>query len=157
MIDIQIVNDAGLRPELEPRWGAAVRDVLVSHGVDAALVSLAVVDDATIRDLNRRYLAHDRPTDVLSFRLDDGQQVLEGEIVVSATTARREAPFFGWSAEDELLLYIVHGALHLVGFDDAGPEDAAVMRRLESASLERLGVTMPTPRDLPQLAGDGVD
>ena len=143
MIDVQIANEAGFRPDLQPRWIEAIRYVLARHGVSDAEISLAVVDDPTIHALNRRFLAHDEPTDVISFVLERGPAGLEGEIVVSADTARRQAEAYGWPAEDELLLYVVHGALHLVGFDDTTSEAAAKMRHEEQQCLARWGLKPP--------------
>jgi probable rRNA maturation factor len=84
-------------------------------------------------------LNHDYPTDVLSFLLERNDNRLEGEIIVSADTALSAAPRYGWSAGDELLLYVIHGALHLVGYDDQTPEAQAEMRRHEAAILARFG------------------
>ena len=64
---------------------------------------MAVVDDATIAVLNRQFLRHEGPTDVLSFLLEQDEDGLEGEVVAIAETARRTPPRFGWSAGEELL------------------------------------------------------
>ena len=101
---------------------------------------MAVVDDATIARLNEQFLQHEGPTDVLSFVLEQAEGGLEGEVVVSAETALRTAPGFGWSAGEELLLYVIHGMLHLAGYDDATPAEKGVMRRREAEVLARLGV-----------------
>jgi probable rRNA maturation factor len=110
-----------------------------------------VTDDPTIHELNQRYLQHDYATDVLSFLLASAPGLLEGEIVVSADTAARMAPDYGWSIDDELLLYAIHGALHLVGFDDQTPEAAATMREKEQFYLSQFDVRPPEngvpPRD----------
>ncbi len=117
----------------------AVRMVLQKEGIRAAEISLAVVDDAAIRQLHRRYLGQDEPTDVLSFLLDRSPGGLEGEIVASAETARRVAPQYRSSPARELLLYVVHGALHLAGWRDGTPAQRAEMRRREREHLARLG------------------
>jgi probable rRNA maturation factor len=101
---------------------------------------LAVVDDPAIRELHRKYLEEDEPTDVLSFVLERSEDCLEGAVVVSGETARATAPQFGWPAEDELLLYVIHGVLHLVGYEDATPPQQAAMRAQERAYLSRFGV-----------------
>lgn len=123
----------------EARLTAGVTLALAGARCAAAEVSVAIVDDATIHRLNRQFLEHDYATDVLSFTLSEPPR-LEGEIVASIDTARREAAAIGWPADDELLLYVVHGALHLAGQRDEEPEDAAAMRRAERAVLEQLGV-----------------
>ena len=118
-----------------------VRAVLQGEAVQSATISVALVDDITIRRLNRQYLDHDYATDVLSFPLQDEGGYLEGEIVVSGQTAARMAGEYGWSAAEELMLYTVHGCLHLVGYDDATDEQRTQMRRAEQDYLKRFGLT----------------
>ena len=126
----------------------SIRRVLADAGVIDATISLAVVDDPTIHDLNQRFLKHNEPTDVLSFVLDDPSGQLEGEIVVSADTARATAKRLKWKAHHELVLYIVHGMLHLVGYDDRSRKAAGVMRRRELEVLASLGLPPPPDRAL---------
>ncbi len=84
---------------------------------------------------------HDYPTDVLTFPLESPEEngQLVGDIVVSWDTARRNAEELGLSPEGELLLYVVHGTLHLLGFDDTDQEVAGQMRWAERNCLESLG------------------
>ena len=105
----------------------AVKRVLRDAGVRKALISVAVVDDETMSRLNWQYLRHRGPADVLSFLLEDGD-VLEGEVIVGAETALARARY-GWPPRDELLLYVVHGTLHLVGYDDRSRESARKCER----------------------------
>jgi probable rRNA maturation factor len=103
-------------------------------------LSLAIVTDPEIRRLNRRFLGHDRATDVLSFRLDGvplGKGGFLGEVVVSADTAAREARRRRLSAEEELLRYVAHGILHLLGYDDRRPRDRARMWARQEKELRR--------------------
>ena len=104
-------------------------------------MSIAVVDDARMHELNRRYLDHDYPTDVLSFVLAHVGNHLDGQIVVSFDYAAREAARYGWNADDELLLYVIHGSLHLVGYDDLNPEVKQEMRAAEQKYLAQFGLT----------------
>ncbi len=109
-------------------------------------VVVALVDDASIAELHERYLHKSGPTDVLSFP--------HGEIVVSGDTARREAEARGIPPLHELVLYVVHGALHLAGHDDRKPAQQAQMRAAERRILSELGYgdvfghaeTPPKPR-----------
>jgi probable rRNA maturation factor len=153
MICVDVANEQ-TRLEVErPRLCAAIEAVLCAEGLSTASISLAIVDDATIQSLNRRWLNHDYPTDVLSFVLEHGPAGLDGEIIVSADTAAASAVQFGWSAADELLLYVIHGALHLVGYDDREPADREQMRLREREFLAGFG---RTPRDDgPHLPGAG--
>jgi probable rRNA maturation factor len=126
------VDDAALR--------RAVTSVLTGEAIASATISVAVVDDPTMRELNRRYLSHDYNTDVLSFLLEESDGQLDGEVIVSADTAIIRAKEFAWSAEDELLLYVIHGTLHLTGYDDHSDADRGCMRRKEMQYLEELGL-----------------
>jgi probable rRNA maturation factor len=117
----------------------AVQMVLAGEGLRSARISVALVDDATIQALNRSFLAHDYATDVLSFVLSEKDEPLEGEVVVSADMAVARAPEFGWSAANELLLYVVHGTLHLCGYEDHDQQRRRRMRERERDFLMRLG------------------
>jgi probable rRNA maturation factor len=121
----------------------AARLVLQHSGLTSATISLAVVDDPTIHDLNRRYLNHDWPTDVLSFALDERDGHLEGEVILSADTAAAEAAEIGWPAAAEQLLYVIHGTLHLVGYRDKTTEEARAMRAAEERYLRDFGIDQP--------------
>jgi probable rRNA maturation factor len=123
------------------RMRTAVRTVLEGEGVADYEISLAFVDDATIHRLNLRYLQHDEPTDVLSFPLSDpGAKKLAGEIVVGAEVALARAAEHGHDVQAELALYVIHGLLHLCGFDDHDPAGRAAMRHRERHYLARLGL-----------------
>jgi len=140
MIDIQLTNQQ-TACDIEPdRLIAAAQAVLQGEGVSQAAVSLAVVDDGTIHALNRQYLQHDYPTDVLSFLLDESPESFSGEVIVSSDTAAAACSAYGWSAQDELLLYVIHGVLHLVGYNDHTREDRDAMRERERYYLKRFGL-----------------
>lgn len=121
---------------------SAVEKILTDYGIMRSEFSIAVVDDPTIRQLNRQYLNHDYETDVISFVLDFNKEssFLAGQLIVSTDTATNMAGQVGGSMQDELLLYVIHGTLHLVGLDDKRPSDAAEMRRLEKQYLAQFGI-----------------
>jgi len=135
MIDVAVSNRQTRLAVDGDRLGEAVRAVMAGSTISRAEISVVVVDDPTIHDLNRRFLDHDWPTDVISFPLEQEDGYVEGEVVASADTALAEAPTYGWSGEDELLLYVIHGTLHLVGYDDATPEEKAEMQRRQREIL----------------------
>ena len=124
------------------RLRGAIRATLRKHRRNACQISVAVVDEARMAELHQRHLGKTGPTDCLSFDLgDDGRgQNLEGEIVVSWETARREARARQIDAQAELALYVVHGLLHLLGYDDRTPEQSARMHRMEDEILASLGL-----------------
>jgi probable rRNA maturation factor len=139
---IEIADDQSSHQLDHARLKKAVRLVLVDAGIQTAEISIAIVSDERMHELNRQYLQHDYPTDVLSFVLDHDpkSKSLDGEIIVSADYAAREAQRYGWTTTDELLLYILHGSLHLVGHDDTAPEAQQAMREAEANYLRRFGL-----------------
>jgi probable rRNA maturation factor len=117
------------------------RAVLDGEGVSDYEISLAFVDDITIHRLNLRYLQHDEPTDVLSFPLSEaGSKKLAGELVIGAEVALARAQEQNHDVQHELGLYVIHGLLHLCGFDDHDSENAAAMRARERHYLGQTGL-----------------
>ena len=107
-------------------------------GFTQGTIEIAIVDDAKIRDLNKRHLQHDWETDVISFPYERSAGVVEGELIVSWETAVREAERTGWPPLTELVLYVVHGTLHLVGLEDSSQPQRAEMRSAEQQVLKLL-------------------
>lgn len=124
-------------------WKRVLNELFRDEGIERGEISIAIVDDAEIHALNRQYLDHDYATDVLSFLLERQEGELQGEIVVSAQMARSRAAEFGWQAVDELIWYVIHGALHLVGYDDKSPADRERMWQRETHYLRQLGLAIP--------------
>ncbi len=128
-----------------PRLATIARRVLVAEGVAAAELGVVITDDETVRDLNRRYAGLDEATDVLSFSLREGEEFVAapdgvmrvGEVVISFPTAARQAGDQGWTIEAEVAHLLVHGTLHLLGYDHLEREDARRMRAREEEILER--------------------
>ena len=124
----------------------AARAVLEGEGVTACKVTLAFVDNAHIHRLNKQFLSHDEPTDVLTFPYTEpGAKSLEGEVVIGYEVATEYAADRNHDTALELLLYVVHGCLHLCGYTDADADGSRVMRAKERAYLTQLG--------LPDIAG----
>ena len=142
-IEVALTNQQQAHAFDASRLVRAAKSALTDGDIDSAEVSVAVVDDETIRELNRRFLNHDYATDVLSFLLDCNGRHLEGEVIVSADTAAVEAARQGWDIEQELQLYVIHGCLHLIGMDDGDPLSTRAMRSAETKHLGLLGVASP--------------
>lgn len=140
MIQIEITDQQAALPVETDRLRRAARAILEDHGPDVAELSIAIVDDSTIHVLNRQYLQHDYPTDVLSFVLGQQPGKLEGEVIVGADTAVAQSRQYAVSPANELLLYVIHGVLHLVGFDDKTPALSQQMRGAEQTYLKQFGV-----------------
>src|SRR5262249_38974461 len=123
------------------RMREVARAVLEGEGVADADLSLAFVDNATIHALNKRYLNHDAPTDVLSFPLSEpNAKKLAGELVIGAEIAQAAARERGHDVQAELALYVIHGLLHLCGYDDQSVSGAAEMRQRERHYLKELSL-----------------
>jgi probable rRNA maturation factor len=123
-----------------------VRRVIKEEGRTARSLSVVLTDNRHLRDLNRQYLGQDRFTDVISFPLEDldwpGAALhagINGEIIASAELAVQQARARNGDPQGELLLYLVHGLLHLMGYDDRTPVQAKRMHEREDTLLESFG------------------
>ena len=124
------------------------RTVLEGEGVKKAKINVVLLTDSHIHDINRRFLQHDEPTDVITFPLSNpGAATLEAEILISTDTAHAAAAERGHDMESEILLYLVHGLLHLCGHDDHAPKDRKRMRERERHYLKAMGVQLKGGED----------
>ncbi len=156
--------------QVEPGWPKEDWQALATRAVDAALeaapfgwirearftaeVSLRLTDDAEVRALNRDYRGKDKPTNVLSFPLverdlldgladsDDGE-VLLGDIVLAAEVCAAEATDKQVTVATHATHLIVHGLLHLLGYDHQGNAEAEVMEAIERSALASIGIADP--------------
>jgi probable rRNA maturation factor len=141
MSRVSIASPQELVPIDRARMRAIVRSVLEGEGIADHEISLAFVDNATSHRLNMQFLGHDEPTDILSFPLGEaGSRKLSGELVVGAEVAQAQAGERGHDVQAELALYVIHGLLHLCGFNDKSASEAAEMRRRERHYLGVLGL-----------------
>ena len=101
---------------------SAVSLVLRSAGLSDGEISLALVDDDAIRELNRTYLGKDVPTDVISFALHEGDEAVLGDVYVGYEQAAIQAEEAGISIEEELARLAIHGTLHVLGYDHPDTE-----------------------------------
>jgi probable rRNA maturation factor len=133
---------------------AALADAEIVAGSE---VSIVLTDDARIRRLNRDHRGIDKATNVLSFPQDDPDAEaygpLLGDIVIAHETVAREAVDGGLSFRHHLTHLVVHGFLHLVGYDHMHDDEAEEMERLETSILAVLGI--PDPYADPPMSGEG--
>ena len=101
-------------------------------------VGIRVLDDRGIRRLNKKHLRHDYATDVISFGLDEPGVL--GDLAVSEETAVRTAVELGLPFRQEMARYLVHGVLHLLGYDDKRPADRKRMHARQEAILRKIGI-----------------
>ena len=139
MIGVSVASPQELVPLEYQRLKECARTVLAGEGIKEAKVTLAFVDDPTVAGLNKRFLNHEGPTDVITFPYSRGKK-LEGEVVIGVEMAQREAADRGHDVNTELCLYVIHGTLHLCGYDDRTKRDASEMRKKERAYLKQLNL-----------------
>jgi len=138
-IDISAEADADDVDPEQLRCAAAT--ALALSGQPLEHLSIAIVDDAQMVRLHNDYLSINAPTDVLAFDLRDRPDApVDGQVIVSVDTARRESASRDLALADELLLYVIHGCLHLCGYDDKTPEGASRMYAQEEAVLKKIGI-----------------
>lgn len=147
--DISIAHPDGHTAVDEGPIRSAIETTLRRHQTLSARLGVALVDDTRMAALNKTYLGHEGPTDVLTFDLrDDTQQknghrahlAIDAEIVLSVDAAAREAAHRHHGIDAELALYAIHGTLHLLGYDDHSTTGAAEMHCLEDEILSSVGI-----------------
>jgi len=156
-MQVQVGNQQNQVVETQ-RIEEIIQQVLTQAAQEFALpenteVSVALVDNEEIRQLNRDYRGIDSPTDVLSFALDEEEQAGEipfanasdlhllGDIIISLERAGEQAVEYGHSIEREVGFLTIHGMLHLLGYDHNAPEETAEMRAMEEKIPQSPGLT----------------
>ena len=147
MIDVEIYwDDGGQLTPAQLKMLTQVINATVKYGSvpDGCEVSISFMDSDEIHVLNRDYRGKDAPTDVLSFPVNDTLAMSAGrplgDIVVCMEAAQRQARDYGHSLERELAFLIVHGMLHLLGYDHETPEDEAAMFTAQDEILNLLHI-----------------
>ena len=141
---ISVLNRQDRMPVDRRKIGAAARRILKALGYGGYELTVVVVDDPEITRLNRQYFRRNRPTNVISFPMMDGTAAylhakLLGDVVISAETAKRDAEEVGKKTEDEILFLLIHGILHLAGYDhEKIKEDRVKMEAKEQELFLRL-------------------
>ena len=151
MIDIEIADAAwaGALPEVETLARASAEATLASEGAAGEGVSLLLADDATLRGLNARFRDQDKPTNVLSFPVAPlpGTPVGEarplGDLVICPQVLRSEAREQKKTLRSHWAHLVVHGVLHLIGYDHEREAEASRMEQREISVLRRLGFANP--------------
>ena len=151
MFEVEVLNDAEYDLD-EARLQAAAQTVLSSHKVPPeSALTIAITDDNAVAALNRQFRGVDAPTDVLSFPMDSLPHYL-GDLVIAYPYAKAQAEREGHALADSLTLLVVHGTLHLLGYDHDTPEHRAEMWAEQEAALIALGI----PVEIVPALEDGV-
>lgn len=133
-----------VRPN-SPQVLKITKKILHHENVDQAILSVVFVSHQKMRALNKKYLSRDYVTDVLAFDLSDNtplkrnSKVVVGDIVISTDAALKHVSSHQTTLARELTLYVIHGILHLLGYDDHKSADAKKMRKKEKEILDYLG------------------
>ena len=135
------LDEQSVRSILTEQWAELARSVLLAEGFDSnAELNLTFVDATEMADLNAEHMGKDGPTDVLSFPLDDsddlafeGQPRLLGDVLICPQVVAQQAPE---APEDEMALMVVHGVLHILGMDHQEPDEEAEMKAAEQRHVQ---------------------
>ncbi|MDD5680682.1 MAG: rRNA maturation RNase YbeY [Candidatus Omnitrophica bacterium] len=141
MIQLNTFNISRCRVLSKRKLKKAVTSILRSFAIDNTELSIVFATDKEIKVLNKAYRMRGVPTDVLSFSMREGKRVANdsgmlGDIVISVDRAKAQAKIFGTSFRREMELYIIHGVLHLLGYDDEEPAAEKKMRKKERELLD---------------------
>ena len=151
-----------IRVSVDSRWASHIEATALAHAASETLrlaghnpetlaLTVHITDATTIQQLNRRYRGQNKPTDVLSFSVDEidpdtGLRYL-GDVIIAYPMAEAQARRGGHALDDEMVLLTVHGVLHLLGYDDQAPLARKRMWALQERILEAVGCPLRPPLD----------
>jgi probable rRNA maturation factor len=139
VITIIIKNLQNKIPVRASKIRRTVSEVISAEGLaKKGEVNVSFITDTRIKKLNSRFHGRETATDVLAFDLSRNQEELIADIYISADTALKNSRIFSAHPERELLLYVIHGLLHLAGYDDHKARDVKAMRRKEEFYLKKI-------------------
>ena len=138
MISVQLVNDMEAMADLGDNWlHTTCKNILNDNNQDTAAISIILSNDEKLRQLKKQYFRKDVLTDVISFNLEEKGNPVEGEIYISINRVSENAKKYKQDIGIELKRVIIHGCLHLLGYDDQTPEEKKTMTRLEDHYLSQ--------------------
>lgn len=146
MNEIEIINETDEEIDLKD-LRKVIDKALESEKVERAIMNVIIIDNEKIHEINREYRGIDRPTDVISFALEDDKTFINtdfrvlGDIYISIDKVHEQAKTYGHSERRELSFLTVHGILHLLGYDHMEKEDEVVMFKKQDEILDSLGIT----------------
>ena len=130
--------DVEMPPIDQQRVKAWIGEVVAKHGMTIGELYYYFCSDDKLLEINRERLGHDFYTDIVTFPLTDCETVLSSEFCISVDRIKENSVTFGRTYESELHRVIIHGVLHLIGFDDHSDEDEKMMREKEEECLQLL-------------------
>jgi len=136
IVDIEIINNSSYRKLPKKKVAQAIKNVFrYGKKGKTTAVSIIYVNDDAIMKINKKYLKHNRATDVITFSLGENDSNILGEIYISAETAIRQASEYNVSISNEIMRLAIHGALHLAGYNDDTEKKRLQMHELENKYL----------------------
>ena len=138
MISVQLVYDIEETTDLDDDWlNSTCKNILNDKDQDTATISIILTNDEKLQQLKKQYFQQDVLTDVITFNLEEDGDPVEGEIYISLNRVSENAREFKQVTRRELKRVIIHGCLHLLGYDDQSPEGKKEMTRLENYYLSQ--------------------
>ncbi len=141
-MDLQIHNFPSQLDPDQQFWQQLIQQITQTLQMKVNNLNIIFVDDPTLQQMHLQYLNDPEKTDVMTFDLSDGDD-LEGEIYISIDRARDQAKQYQVSLAEEILRLIIHGLLHLKGYNDLLPEEQKIMKQQEDELVERFRKKLP--------------
>ena len=136
MISVQLIYDIEKATDVDNDWlNSTCKNILNDKNHDTATISIILTNDKQLLQLKKQFFKQDALTDVITFNLEEDNDPIEGEIYISLNRVSANAREFKQDIRKELKRVIIHGILHLLGYDDQTPEDKKAMTRLENHYL----------------------
>ena len=133
MFDIEVINASKQKYLPKKKVKEVIQKVFLGENKKTAKVNVIFLDIDEIKSLNKQYLNHNYPTDVLAFSFEDNE--IDGEIYICAQIAKSQAKEYSVSTENEIMRLAAHGALHLIGYKDDTESSRNVMNKLETTYI----------------------
>ena len=138
MISIQLIYDIEETADLDDDWlNSICKNILIDKNQNTATISIILTNDKKLLQLKNQYFQQDVLTDVVTFNLEEDGDPIDGEIYISLNRVSENAREFKQDNGRELKRVIIHGCLHLLGYDDQTPEEKTTMTRLEDHYLSQ--------------------
>ena len=138
MISIQLIYDIEETADLDDDWlNSICKNILIDKNQNTATISIILTNDKKLLQLKNKYFQQDVLTDVVTFNLEEDGDPIDGEIYISLNRVSENAREFKQDTGRELKRVIIHGCLHLLGYDDQTPEGKKTMTRMEDHYLSQ--------------------
>jgi probable rRNA maturation factor len=132
ILQISVFNNSSFKYLPRTKVIKAIENLLRKEKVRKAEINIVYIKNDEIKKLNRKYLKHNRVTDVIAFPLNVESDFIEGEIYIGIEVAKEQSKFYKVSLTNEILRLALHGTLHLIGYDDSTKDDKKIMHKLEN-------------------------